>query len=352
VNTVRFDYEIPLKYGVDQCVGDTIGPGGIMKALRTVPVWIEVLRDVEELAPSAWVLNYTNPMSIMTLAALKYTKAKVVGLCHSVQGTSKDLAKYLEVPYEELEWECAGINHMSWFTKLRYKNEDMYPYLKEKARKNPELYEKDPVRFEVLFYFGYFVSESSGHFSEYVPYFRKNPQTLKRYTRSEYRGESGFYARNWPLWRKKLDEKRRKIIRGEEEVELERSHEFASFIIESMEFNKPGVIHGSVLNKGIIENLPQNQVVEVACLVDRNGITPTHFGELPPQLAALCRSNMAVYELTVRGIMEESYESLLHALLLDPLTSAICTPEQIKEMFDELIEAEKDFVPSWLHRSR
>ena len=345
VNTVRFDYEIPLKYGVDQCIGDTIGPGGIMKALRTVPPWLEILKDAEELCPDAYVLNYTNPMSIMMLATFRASKMKAVGLCHSVQGTSKNLAEYLEVPYEELQWRCAGINHMAWFTELTHKGKDMYPVLKKKARENKELYERDPVKFEILFHFGYFVTESSGHMSEYVPYFRKRPELIDKYCREGYLGGRGFYAKNWPKWRKNLDERRKRIIAGEEEPDLRKSVEYASQIIEGIVFNRCNVIHGNVLNTGLIPNLPQNEVVEVACLIDRNGIHPTYFGELPPQLAALNRSNMAVYDMTVRAIMNRSYEMAEQALMLDPLTSAVCSLEEIRKMFAELYEAEKAYIP-------
>jgi len=345
VNTVRFDYEIPLKYGVDQCIGDTIGPGGIMKALRTVPPWLEILKDAEELCPDAYVLNYTNPMSIMMLATFRASKMKAVGLCHSVQGTSKNLAEYLEVPYEELQWRCAGINHMAWFTELTHKGKDMYPVLKKKARENKELYERDPVKFEILFHFGYFVTESSGHMSEYVPYFRKRPELIDKYCREGYLGGRGFYAKNWPKWRKNLDERRKRIIAGEEEPDLRKSVEYASQIIEGIVFNRCNVIHGNVLNTGLIPNLPQNEVVEVACLIDRNGIHPTYFGDLPPQLAALNRSNMAVYDMTVRAIMNRSYEMAEQALMLDPLTSAVCSLEEIRKMFAELYEAEKAYIP-------
>lgn len=345
VNTVRFDYEIPLKYGVDQCIGDTIGPGGIMKALRTVPPWLEILKDAEELCPDAYVLNYTNPMSIMMLATFRASKMKAVGLCHSVQGTSKNLAEYLEVPYEELQWRCAGINHMAWFTELTHKGKDMYPVLKKKARENKELYERDPVKFEILFHFGYFVTESSGHMSEYVPYFRKRPELIDKYCREGYLGGGGFYAKNWPKWRKNLDERRKRIIAGEEEPDLRKSVEYASQIIEGIVFNRCNVIHGNVLNTGLIPNLPQNEVVEVACLIDRNGIHPTYFGDLPPQLAALNRSNMAVYDMTVRAIMNRSYEMAEQALMLDPLTSAVCSLEEIRKMFAELYEAEKAYIP-------
>ena len=346
LQTVRYDYEIPLKYGVDQCIGDTIGPGGIMKALRTIPVWLEILKDAEELCPDAYILNYTNPMSMMMLATFRASKMKAVGLCHSVQGTSMRLAEYLEVPYEELKWRCAGINHMSWFTELTHKGEDMYPVLKRKAREDRELYEKDPVRFEVMFHFGYFVTESSGHMSEYIPYFRKRPDLVRKYCREGYLGESGFYAKNWPKWRRALDERRKRIIRGEEEPDLKRSVEYASQIIEGIIFDRKQVIYGNVLNTGLITNLPQNEVVEVACLVDKNGIQPVYFGELPPQLAALCRSNMAVYDMTVRAIMNNSYEMAEQALMLDPLTSAVCSLDEIRRLFRELYEAEKEYLPS------
>ena len=188
---VRHDYDIPLRYGVDQCIGDTIGPGGVFKALRTGPAWLDICEDVARLAPQAIVLNYTNPMSILTLAAIRHTGLEVVGLCHSVQGTSWQLSQYLGVPYRELVWECAGINHNAWFTKLEHDGEDMYPRLRERAR-DAEIYERDPVRFEMMLHLGYFVTESSGHFSEYVPYFRKRPELVAKHTRARLPGGVGL----------------------------------------------------------------------------------------------------------------------------------------------------------------
>lgn len=345
VQTVKYDYEIPLKYGVDQCIGDTIGPGGIMKALRTIPPWLDILRDAEELCPAAHVLNYTNPMSMMMLATFRASKMKAVGLCHSVQGTSMVLSDYLEVPYEELEWRCAGINHMAWFTQLAHHGKDMYPALKKKAKEDKEFYERDPVKFEIMFHMGYFVTESSGHMSEYVPYFRKRPELIDKYCREGYLGGRGFYSRNWPEWRKDLDERRKRIIRGEDEPDLERSVEYASEIIEGIVFDRRKVIHGNITNTGLIPNLPQNEVVEVACLVDRHGISPMYFGKLPPQLAALNRSNMAVYDMAVRAIMNNNYEMAEQALMLDPLTSAVCSLAEIRQMFAELCKAEKEYIP-------
>jgi alpha-galactosidase len=332
---------------VDQCIGDTIGPGGLFKALRTVPVFLEVLEDVEELCPDAWVLNYTNPMSIMCLASAMVSDANVVGLCHSVQGTSHKLARDAGVPYDKLRWSCAGINHLAWFTELSVDGEDIYPILFEKAREGGEVYESDPVRYDMMLHFGYFITESSGHLSEYLPYYRKRKDLIETYCRDGYRGGSSFYADGWPEWRKGCDNDRRAILAGDKEVNLDRSWEYASFIIEAMETNRPFVIYGTMPNEGLIENLPGEGVVEVACLVDRNGVTPTRFGHLPPQCAAICASNMRMYELAAIACVEKSREAAAHALMLDPLTAAVCCPAEIAKMTDELFEAERDFLPGF-----
>jgi alpha-galactosidase len=344
--TVKYDYEIPLKYGVDQCIGDTIGPGGVFKALRTIPVWVEILEDAEELCPDALIMNYTNPMSMMMLAAAYTTDMPAVGLCHSVQGTSKQLAGYLGIPYEELNWKCGGINHMAWFTQLTHNGQDMYPLLKEKAGEK-DIYERDPVRFETMLQLGAFVTESSGHFSEYVPYFRKRKDIIDKYCRKGYLGESGFYANNWPLWRKQRDINIEAWISGEKELSMNRSHEYGSVIMEAHLTGKPAVIYGTVPNLGLIENLSWDGVVEVPVMVDKKGYHPCRFGALPPQLAALNMSNMAVYELTVKAALEKDKEAAIHALMLDPLTSAVCSLEEIRKMGMELFEAEKEYLPDF-----
>ena len=340
LRNVRPDYEIPLKYGVDQCIGDTIGPGGIFKMLRTGPTWLEIVRDLERHCPQAVVMNYTNPMSALTLLALRATRLPVVGLCHSVQGTAHRLATYLDVPYEELRFQCAGINHMAWFTELRYQGDDMYPRLRQAAR-DPEIYDSDPVRFEVMLHFGAFVTESSGHFSEYVPYFRKRPDLLQRYTRDGYQGESGFYANNWPRWRAEATETSRAQLSGESEIALNRSSEYASVIVEAMETGNPAVIHGNVINDGLIPNLLTGGCVEVPVLVDGTGLHPVSFGPLPAQLAGLNAAHMYVHELMVQAVMERDREAALGALMLDPLTAAVCSPEEIRQMFEEMWEAER-----------
>ncbi len=339
---VRHDFDIPMKYGVNQCIGDTIGPGGIFKALRTGPAWLDILHDAEQLCPQALVLNYTNPMSILTLAALTGTSMATVGLCHSVQGTSKQLASYLEIPYEQLEWQCAGINHNAWFTVLRYQGQDMYPRLRERMQVS-EVYEKDPVRFEIMRYLGAFVTESSGHFSEYVPYFRKRPELIERYCRAGYLGETGFYANNWPTWREQNDSSIREMLAGTRDTPQTRSHEYGSYIIEAKTLHRQAVIYGNVRNTSLIDNLPDG-CVEVACLVNRNGIQPTHFGALPEQLAGLNRSHMTVHTLMRDALLNRDKEAARYALMLDPLTAAVCSPAEISAMFDEMWEAQRPYL--------
>ena len=348
VDTVRFDHDIPLKYGVSQCIGDTIGPGGIFKLLRTGPAWMQVLDDCAEKCPDALILNYTNPMNMMCLIAQWSSELEVVGLCHSVQGTAGQLADYTGVPREELDFECAGINHHAWFTKLEHKGRDLYSELCAKVKDRGELWEKDPVRFDMMLNFGYFVTESSGHYSEYVPYYRKRPELIKEYCRAKYLGEEGFYAREWPTWRKDADDRRARLISGEEKLkDLSRSHEYASYIIEAHQTGRPTVIHGNVANNNLIDNLPEDGCVEVACLVDRNGIQPTTFGPLPPNLAALCRSNMGVFELGAMAVLERSREAAVQALLLDPLSAAVCSPGKIRQMADEMFAAEAEYLTSY-----
>ena len=340
LRNVRPDYDIPLKYGVDQCIGDTIGPGGVFKLLRTGPTWLDIARDVERVCPQAVLMNYTNPMSALTLLALRAIQLPIVGLCHSVQGTSQQLADYLDVPYDDLHWQCAGINHLAWFTELTYRGEDMYPKLRERAN-DPEVYEADPVRFEVMRHFGAFVTESSGHLSEYLPYFRKRPDLLKRYVRGGYRGESGFYANNWPTWRAGGDEDICEMLAGRAVISMQRSEEYASNIVEAIERDRPMVIHGNVLNTGLIDNLLPSSCVEVPVLVNATGLHPLHFGALPLQMAALDLAHMSVHELMVQAVLKRDRSAALHALLLDPLTAAVCSPDEIKQMFDEMWQAER-----------
>ncbi len=351
---VRFDNDIPAKYGIDQCIGDTIGPGGLFKGLRTIPVWLDVLADIEEICPDAIVLNYTNPMSMMMLAAGRSSPLQMVGLCHSVQGTGQLLAKRAEVPYASMNWECAGINHLAWFTKLEHNGRNLYPLLFKKAEQDLAGNPSDPndakdlVRKDMMLHFGAFITESSGHLSEYLPYYRKRKDLLERYARDGYDGGSSFYADNWPSWRAKADEMRNQALNSKKLPVWKRSYEYASWIIEAREKDTPFRIHGNVMNHGgLIANLPEDGCVEVACMVDGNGIHPTQYGFLPPQMAGVCASNMRMFDLGAQAAIEQSVELAIYALLLDPLCSAVCSPAEIKAMTLELFKAEAEYLPGY-----
>jgi alpha-galactosidase len=380
VECVRHDNDIPLKYGIDQCIGDTIGPGGLFKSLRTIPVFLDVLRDCERLCPQAIVLNYTNPMAMMCTAAGRVSPIPVVGLCHSVQGTSHLLADYAGVPYAEMDWTCAGINHLAWFTKLEHKGVDLYTDrlykkftadLAEAARehdaglarsdageftnwnKKVEVSYKqvDLVRKDMCLHFGAFITESSGHLSEYLPYYRKSAEGRKL-LRMGYHGGSRFYATNWPTWRKNADALRLAMLKGTEPIDWARSWEYASWIIEAREKDSPFRIHGNVMNNHggsgqLITNLPSDACVEVACMIDGNGINPTRHGALPRQMANVCATNLGMFDLGAQAAIERNKEAAIHALLLDPLSAAVCTPSQIKAMTLELFEAEKAYLPGY-----
>jgi len=359
---VRHDNDIPLKYGIDQCIGDTIGPGGLFKGLRTIPVFLEILGDAAQLCPNAIVLNYTNPMSMMCLAAGRVSDLAIVGLCHSVQGTSHLLARRAGVAYEQMRWECAGINHLAWFTQLSHQGKDLYPMLMEKARQDlagkPSDCEdaKDLVRKDMMLHFGAFITESSGHMSEYLPYYRKRKDLLARYARDGYNGGSSFYADNWPTWRKDADAEREQMVTGQKTVGWERSWEYASWIIEAREKDRPYRIYGNVLNMPrrnggcagpLISNLSHDGCVEVACMIDRSGVNPTVYGKLPAQMAAICEANMRMFDLAATACINRSKEAAIHALMLDPLTQACCCPAEIKQMTLELFTAEKEFLPGF-----
>jgi len=354
---VRFDNDIPTKYGVDQCIGDTIGPGGLFKGLRTIPVWLEVLADCERLCPEAIILNYTNPMSMMCLAAAKQSSMTVLGMCHSVQGTSNRLATLAGVPYDELEWHCAGINHLAWMTKLVHKGQDLYPKLRARFEnevygKHGEIEDSDLVRKDMMLHFGAFITESSGHLSEYLPYYRTSQEHIDFFCRARYSGQSSFYADEWPGWRAKADEERLAMLRGEMPCEWDRSWEYASWIIEGIEKDSPFRFHGNVPNNWrgggpAIANLPHDGIVEVHCTADAHGIHPGIVGRLPVPMAGICASHMYYYEQGAMAAIERSKEAAIQALLLDPLTAACCTPRQIRDMTLEMFETEADYLPGF-----
>ena len=320
-----------------------------MKGLRTIPVWLDILRDAEELCPQVVVLNYTNPMNMMMLAASRVSRLPMVGLCHSVQGSSYELAKHVGLDVKDVRWECAGINHLAWFTHFDGPDgKSLYPRLMELANdRESEFAKAEPIRSDMMRHFGAFITESSGHLSEYLPYYRKRKDLLGKYTDTGYRGQESFYADNWPSWRRAQDDLRGRLSRGEEPVDMERSWEYGAWIIEAIEKDQPFVVHGNVPNTGLIENLPQDGCVEVACLVDGNGIQPTRYGKLPKQMAAICDANMRMFDLAADAAIHRSKEMAKYALALDPLTSAVCSPEEIFAMVDRLFEAEADYLEDY-----
>ncbi|MEO8106070.1 MAG: alpha-glucosidase/alpha-galactosidase [Actinomycetes bacterium] len=348
LETVDFDYSIPMKYGVDQCIGDTIGPGGLFKSLRTIPSFLDILADVERLCPDALVLNHTNPMSMTILAASRASKTPVWGMCHSVHYTVENLADYLQIDKSEIEFDAAGVNHLAWVTSLTRHGEDLYPLLRERGRL-PEVLEQDPVRFELMYQFGAFPTESSGHVSEYLPYFRTHPELVARWRGKEYIGESGFYAHNWPTWRRENDEMLEAVLAGERDFSMERGGEYPSQIIEAMTSGSPATVYVTTTNQGWVDNLHQGNAVEVAATVDGSGIHPQRFGALPEHMASWVRRHQEFNDLAVTSILDQDREAAVHALMIDPLTSASCELQQIRDMFDEMVAAQREHLPSYLH---
>ncbi|MCX5757923.1 MAG: alpha-glucosidase/alpha-galactosidase [Candidatus Hydrogenedentes bacterium] len=336
------DFEIPKKYGLRQTIADTLGIGGIFRALRTIPVMLDYCRIIEDVAPDAWLLNYTNPMGMLTGAILKATGVKTVGLCHSVQGCASHLCWELGLPNDNLKWKIAGINHQGWLLEISRNGEDLYPEIKRRAQFD-EYVHKDTVRFELMKRFGYYVTESSEHSSEYVPWFIKSraPELIERFhiPLDEYPRRCVDQIKGWNGMRD--------YLLSDRPLEHERGGEYASYIFEAMEMGGPFTLGGNVLNKNLITNLPLDACVEVMCVVDRNGVTPTHVGALPPQCAALTRTNVNVQELAIEAALTRKREHIYHAALLDPHTAAELTIDETVVMCDELIEAHGAFLPKY-----
>lgn len=353
LDAYKLDIDIPRKFGVEQCVGDTLGPGGVFRSLRTIPVLLDLCDDMDAYAPDALLLNYVNPMAANCWAVADGSGRPHVGLCHSVQGTSEMLAKWIDVPYDEVNFLCAGINHQAFFLEFRRGKEDVYPLIWE-AIDRPEVMAEEPVRTDLMKYFGYFVTESSGHASEYVPYFRKSAQMVEEELVPRFTDEvnhwfdyarTGGYLRHCLHRLEQFQSDYDEIVAGE--FPTTRSHEYGSRIIEAMETNVPAVIAGNVPNTGLITNLPDGCCVEVPCLVNASGIQPSYIGNLPPQLAALNRTNINVQSLIVEAALTGDSDAVYHAVMLDPLTAAVCTLPQIHEMVTEMLDAQAQWLPQF-----
>ncbi len=342
------DFEIPKKYGLRQTIADTLGIGGIMRGLRTIPVFLDICHDMEDLCPDVTFLQYVNPMAMNCWAIARASKIKTVGLCHSVQGTAEMLAEDLGIPYSDINYQCAGINHMAFYLKFERNGENLYPRLQEvaKAKSYVHGYRDIPnhVRYDILRRTGYFVTESSEHFSEYTPYFikRDRPDLIEQYgvPLDEYIDRCEIQIARW-------EEAKAAFERGELEITHERSHEYGSLIIHSLETGQPRVVYGNVPNNGLIDNLPQGCCVEVPVLVDKSGLQPTKIGTLPPHLAALMQTNVNVQSLTVEAALTRKREHIYHAAMLDPHTSAELSLDDIWSLVDDLIEAHGDMMPEY-----
>ena len=356
LDAYALDVEIPQRYGVEQCVGDTLGPGGVFRSLRTIPILLDLCDEMDDVAPDAMLLNYVNPMAANCWAVDAGTGRPHVGLCHSVQGTSEMLAGWVGAPYDEVNFLCAGINHQAFFLDFRRGRGDLYPEIREAIRRD-EVRGQEPVRVELMEHFGFFVTESSGHASEYAPYFRKSARMVEEELVPRFKdpgdhwfdfGRTGGYLRHCL---QRLEETQEHYQQpggeGANGTPSERTHEYGSYIIEAMETNEPVRVNGNVPNRGLIRALPENCCVEVPCLVDAGGVRPTVVEHYPTQLAALNRTNTNVQELIVEAALTGETEAVHHAVMLDPLTAAVCTLPQIRAMVDEMLEAQARWLPQF-----
>ncbi len=346
------DFAIPKKYGLQQTIGDTLGIGGIFRALRTIPVMLDFARDMEAVCPGAWLLNYTNPLAMVTGAVLRGSGVNMVGLCHSVQGCAWWLLKSLGMieRVKKLQWKIAGVNHQSWLLEVTDGGRDLYPEIKRRAAarnaaamKPGGLKHHDMVRFELMRHFGYYITESSEHSAEYMPYFIKRlyPELIKRFNipLDEYPRRCIANIKGWKRQRAELVKNTA--------LSHTRSHEYGSRIMEAMETDEPYRIGGNVLNTGLITNLPAKAVVEVACLVDRNGVQGCHVGELPEQCAALNRTNVNVHLLTIEAALTRKKEHIYHAAMLDPHTASELPLDKVRALCDDLIAAHGRLLPKY-----
>ncbi|PGQ05395.1 alpha-glucosidase/alpha-galactosidase [Bacillus cereus] len=338
------DFEIPKKYGLRQTIADTVGIGGIFRNLRTIPVLLDFAKDMEEVCPNALFLNYTNPMAVLTGVMNRFTSIKTVGLCHSVQSCTSELFKSLGMDSEGVQEKIAGINHMAWLLEVTRNGENLYPEIKRRAREKQKTKHHDMVRFELMDKFGYYVTESSEHNAEYHPYFIKSryPELIEKYNipLDEYPRRCEQQIKRWETMREELV--------NNKALDHVRSKEYGSGIIEAIETNIPFKFNGNILNTGrLISNLPEKACVEVTCIADRSGITPTYVGDLPEQLAALNRTNINTQLLTIEAAITRKREYIYQAAMLDPHTAAELSLDDIVSLCDDLIEAHGEWLPEF-----
>ncbi len=349
VDIWRHDIEIPMKYGVNTNIGDTRGPSGIFRALRTIPVMIDICKDMERYCPKALMLNYTNPMAMLCRAMQRASSIQLTGLCHSVQGTAAMLADWIGAPMDEIDYICAGINHQAWYTEFKWKGEDAYPLIR-KAVKKKKIYNVEQVRNEMFLHLGYYVTESSGHNSEYNWWFRKRPDLIEKYCThgtgwnpGEYAYILKHYLRVQKTWKKEVEQ----WFAEGAPFPLERGHEYAAYIINALVGGDPFKFNGNVANKGLITNLPEDACVEVPVYVDRGGLNSIHVGALPPQCAALNNISVAIEEMAVEAALTGDPELVYYACAYDPLTAAVLSLAEIKKMVREMLKKNRAYLPQF-----
>jgi len=351
----RHDIEIPKKYGVDINVGDTRGPSGIFRFLRTINPMMDILRDMERYCPQAVLLNYTNPMAMLVSAIQKQSFINVTGLCHSVQGTAMMLANWIGAPFEEIDYLCAGINHQAWYLRFNWKGKDAYPLIHDAITGRPEIYQAEQVRNELYLALGYFVTESSGHNSEYNWWFRKRPDLIEKYCTHGTGwnpGEHAYilkeYQHNEATWQEQVRERLEQPIR---DWELRRGHEYAAAIINALQGGEPFKFNGNVRNTFLVSNLPEGACVEVPVLVDRAGFHPLHVGALPPECVLLTQLSCGIEEMAIQASLAGDPTMVYRAICHDPLTAAVLSLAEIRQMTDELFEVHRDYLPQFKKHS-
>lgn len=349
-DTWRYDIEIPKQYGVDINIGDTRGPSGIFRALRTIPVMLEIAHDMEKYCPDATMLNYTNPMAMLCRAMQRETKIKLTGLCHSVQGTAAMLANWIGAPFNEITYTCAGINHMAWYLKYEWKGKDAYPLLRKAVSERPEIYNEEIVRNEMFLNLDYYVTESSGHNSEYNAWFRKRPDLIEKYCTHGTGwnpGVYGYIVKEYQKSERTWKDEAVKWFAKDEPISLERGHEFAAYIINALQGGDPFEYNGNVSNTGLITNLPQGACVEVPVWASKKGLEPAYVGALPPQCAALTGLSSSIEEMAVDAAITGNARKVFQAIAHDPLTSAVLSLAEIKQMVNQMFDQTKTHLPQF-----
>ncbi len=352
VGVWRRDIEIPKAYGVDTNIGDTRGPSGIFRALRTIPVMLEIAHDMERYCPDATMLNYTKPMVMLCRALQRATSVKLTGLCHSVQGTAEMLAGWIGAPMSEVTYTCAGINHMAWYLKYEWNGKDAYPLIRKAVTERPEVYQEEIVRNEMFLNLDYYVTESSGHNSEYNWWFRKRPELIEQYCTHGTGWNPGEYAyviKRYEEREQNWRDDAKKWFASDTPISLERGHEYAAYIINALQGGEPFEFNGNVRNTGLITNLPQNACVEVPVWASRKGLSPVYVGALPPSAAMLTNLTSSLEELAVEGALTGDPHLVFQAIAHDPVTAAVLSLAEIKRMVNEMFAANREHLPRFKH---